>query len=367
MWPNEAKKCDFIKKYYILFGILLSITAIMADFILQFYDDDFSFTSLVDSLIGLSALLSVIYISVCFIVKDQEIKRLTENLKIFEEYIPKVKIEETEDKAKFHTKIFIIYGIMGNIIYDCLPLLTYEDCHKNRSKHMIKYGIPCGGIVHYVLPYKQDTFPLAEITIVNQMLISTVGTLIVMTVTMLVCGILIHVSANLKYLRSMISNLTYTPNNRIMQHVNSCVKYHTMICDFAGRINEAFSTMMLVHITWTSFIISVLGFEIIMDTNYSNSIRFSLHLGGWLGMLFLICFYGQILMDDSFAVSEALYEAEWYEKPPIVRKSLVLILLRSQRPLVLKAAGVNVMSLATFLGVLYNAYSYFTLLLKIKP
>nr|QNH68046.1 odorant receptor 22 [Apriona germarii] len=152
-----------------------------------------------------------------------------------------------------------------------------------------------------------------------------------------------------------------------MGHVNFCVKYHTTICDFATKINDAFSTMMLVHITWTSFIISVLGFEIIMDTNYSNSVRFSLHLGGWLGMLFLICFYGQILMDDSSTVSETVYQTTWYEKSPTVRKSLVLILLRSQRPLVLKAAGVNVMSLATFLGVLYNAYSYFTLLLKIKP
>ncbi|KAJ8911875.1 hypothetical protein NQ315_012541 [Exocentrus adspersus] len=124
------------------------------------------------------------------------------------------------------------------------------------------------------------------------------GTLIVMTITMLVCGILIHVSANLNYLKSKIQNLSNIPSDNIMEHVNFCVKYHTAICDFSDQINEAFSTMMLVHITWTSFIISVLGFEIIMDTNFSNSVRFSLHLGGWLGMLFLICFYGQILMDD---------------------------------------------------------------------
>lgn len=39
MWPNESKRCDFIKKYYILVTILLSIIAIMADSILQFYGE----------------------------------------------------------------------------------------------------------------------------------------------------------------------------------------------------------------------------------------------------------------------------------------------------------------------------------------
>lgn len=125
--------------------------------------------------------------------------------------------------------------------------------------------------------------------------------------------------------------------------------------------------MMLVHITWTSFIISVLGFEVIMETEISNTFRFLMHLAGWLGMLFIVCHYGQTLMDKSSDISEAVYETKWYEKTGKIRESLCLMLLRSQRPLSLKAAGLKVMSLATFLGVMSTAYSYFTLLLKIKP
>ncbi|KAJ8965910.1 hypothetical protein NQ314_003851 [Rhamnusium bicolor] len=66
---------------------------------------------------------------------------------------------------------------------------------------------------------------------------------------------------------------------------------------FADKVNNAFSIMMLVHITWTSIIISILGIIIIMNPDYSNSFRFTMHLGGWLGILFLICFYGQILIN----------------------------------------------------------------------
>nr|UTN00916.1 odorant receptor [Semanotus bifasciatus] len=367
MWPNEKRKWKFVKEYCILVVITLAMFALLADFVLQFYDDGFSFTDMVESIIAVTALCSVIYISICFMIKKQEIERLTKHIKIFEEFLPQSKIEKAEETAEFYTKIFILYGIVGNIFYACLPLLSYADCNKNRSNHMIKYGIPCGVIARYVLPFKHDFYPLAQFIMVEELFVTIIGTTIVMTVTMLVCGILTHSSANLKHLKTMIKDISYISDSTITAHVNRCVKYHITIIDFADQTNDAFSMVMLVHITWTSFIISVLGFEIIMETNYSNSFRFAMHLVGWLGMLFLVCFYGQILMDNSADIAKAVYDTQWYTKSPSIRRNLVLILLRAQRPLVLKAAGLKIMSLATFLGVLYSAYSYFTLLLKIKP
>nr|UTN00905.1 odorant receptor [Semanotus bifasciatus] len=367
MWPNEDRKCKFVKEFYTLVFITLSMLAALADFVVQFYDDDFSFTNLVESIIGASALCSVIYILICFMIKRREIERLTKHIKVFEDYLPTSKIKTAEETAKFYTKIFILYGMVGNIMYACLPLLSYADCNKNKSKHMIKYGIPCGVLARYVLPFKHDVYPLAQIIMVQQLVATLLGTIIVLTVTMLVCGILTHASANLDHLKIMILETSHIADSTITAHVNLCVKYHTAIIAFADQSNGAFSIMMLVHITWTSFIISVLGFEIVMDTNYFNSFRFTMHLGGWLGMLFLVCFYGQILMDKSTAIATSVYDTEWYKKSPSVRRSLVLILLRAQRPLVLRAAGLQIMSLAVFLGVLYTAYSYFTLLLKIKP
>jgi hypothetical protein len=61
--------------------------------------------------------------------------------------------------------------------------------------------------------------------------------------------------------------------------------------------------MMLLHITWTSFIISILGFEITTTPDYVEAFRFFLHLSGWLGMLFIVCYYGQAIMDEVQFVS----------------------------------------------------------------
>lgn len=63
---------------------------------------------------------------------------------------------------------------------------------------------------------------------------------------------------------------------------------------------DAFSAMMVVHITVTSFEISILCFEIIMVDSIMDSMRFAMHLFGWLVLLFLVCLFGQGLIDEVF-------------------------------------------------------------------
>ena len=142
---------------------------------------------------------------------------------------------------------------------------------------------------------------------------------------------------------------------------------------YATRADSCFTQMMLLHITWTGFVISVLGFEITTTSNYIEAVRFLMHLLGWLGMLFLVCYHGQNLVDEvlntrnyiinlktrtvsqffqSLAISDAIYSFYWYKKEVIVQKYVLLILLRSHKPLTLKACGMKVMSLATFLAVI---------------
>lgn len=61
---------------------------------------------------------------------------------------------------------------------------------------------------------------------------------------------------------------------------------------------------MMLHLTLTSLVISALGFEIIIVHNFSDSLRFTLHLVGWLVLLLLICYYGQVLIDEVYCVND---------------------------------------------------------------
>ncbi|XP_068912467.1 odorant receptor 4-like [Tenebrio molitor] len=232
----------------------------------------------------------------------------------------------------------------------------------------LPFGIPCGLVVRFLMPFRFDYSPLAELVALYEITICILVTTVIIVITMLICGVLMHTTAQLGHLKGMILEMSSVTDRDVLEgRMRLCVKYHTAIVDYATRADQAFNQMMLLHITWTSFIISILGFEITTTPDYLEAFRFVLHLSGWLGMLFIVCYYGQAIMDESSAISDAIYSFRWYEKESSMQKYVILILLRSQKALTLKACGLKVMSLATFLGVLYSAYSYFTLLLKLKP
>lgn len=70
---------------------------------------------------------------------------------------------------------------------------------------------------------------------------------------------------------------------------------------YATKADLCFNQLMLLHITWTGFVISILGFEITTTSDIIEAIRFIMHLAGWLIMLFIVCYYGQNLLDEVFA------------------------------------------------------------------
>lgn len=117
----------------------------------------------------------MIYAAICYIVKRDKIKDVIKSLKTFEKYLPEEEIQAAEDSAKFYTKTFIIYGIIGNTLYDILPFFAVKECDVYRSRHMTDYGIACKVIVRYVLPFKYDYSPLHEMVVFEQMAVAILG------------------------------------------------------------------------------------------------------------------------------------------------------------------------------------------------
>lgn len=96
-------------------------------------------------------------------------------MKIFENFLTIQKIKEAESSVKFYTKLFVLYGVVGNCLYDIVPFFTSKDCMKYRTKHMIKFGIACKVLVRYGLPFKYDRSPYYELVIFEQVLVSILG------------------------------------------------------------------------------------------------------------------------------------------------------------------------------------------------
>ncbi|OAD54307.1 Odorant receptor 85e [Eufriesea mexicana] len=75
--------------------------------------------------------------------------------------------------------------------------------------------------------------------------------------------------------------------------------------------------------------------------------------------LSLFCFPGDMLMQQSFSISTAVYSIQWSQLPTFVKDEVCMIILRSQKPSCITAGKIYVMHLENFLAILSTAFSYF--------
>ncbi|XP_015836240.1 odorant receptor 49b [Tribolium castaneum] len=362
LWPSNDNydQWRLVKDASLIVSLMPCALPILAHFVLQITGDVYNMVTITENLIALICIIGMIYMTICFVKNRKLVKTLVKNLPAFTKYSKTTDIILTDKKANLYTKIFVFYGVIGNVVYMIMPYLNIEKCQQRQNN-----DVPCGLVTRCWFPFKFDYSPVFEIVFVHQFYTCLMVSVIILDLTMLICGFLMHITNQLKHLRGFIKRFDCS-SQKIAEDVIYCVKFHTAIITYSEKTNEAFGTMMMLHITLTSLVISALGFEILIVDNFNDSLRFTLHLLGWLVLLLLICYYGQLLIDESIAVAEDIYYVPWHLAPVDVQKDIYMILMRSQKPLTLNAANIGVMSFPTFLRVISSAYSYFTLLLNIK-
>jgi hypothetical protein len=75
---------------------------------------------------------------------------------------------ETDRKANLYAKLFLFYGISGNIVYMTMPYLFMDKCRYQREQNMVDLDIPCGLVTRCWFPFKFDYTPVFEMVFVHQ-------------------------------------------------------------------------------------------------------------------------------------------------------------------------------------------------------
>uniref|UniRef100_A0A6P7GZ74 Uncharacterized protein LOC114344804 n=1 Tax=Diabrotica virgifera virgifera TaxID=50390 RepID=A0A6P7GZ74_DIAVI len=78
--------------------------------------------------------------------------------------------------------------------------------------------------------------------------------------------------------------------------VRMCTEYHIAIIRYTKEVFGHFDLLLIVHVSLTSLIMGVLCFQMVFEENASDKLRYFLHLAGWVAVLFLTCYYGQLIL-----------------------------------------------------------------------
>ncbi|XP_043657160.1 odorant receptor 85b [Drosophila teissieri] len=140
------------------------------------------------------------------------------------------------------------------------------------------------------------------------------------------------------------------------------VRYHERIIRISNVMNDIFGIPLLLNFMVSSFVICFVGFQMTVGVPPDLVVKLFLFLVSSMSQVYLICHYGQLLADASHGFSVATYNQNWYQADVRYKRALVIIMVRSQKVVFLKATIFLDITRSTMTDLLQISYKFFALL-----
>ncbi|KAL2738242.1 odorant receptor Or2-like isoform X1 [Vespula maculifrons] len=149
------------------------------------------------------------------------------------------------------------------------------------------------------------------------------------------------------------------------KRLNDCIKRHNELINYVDKLENIFTHTMMCQLLISSIMLCVAGFQMFLSQGtLIRRMIFIAHTNGCFFQLFAITLTANELLIASQGVSEGAYAANWPFLPLEIfdnmGTSLLLIMIRAQKPCCITAGGFFPVSLETCMAVLKTAASYFT-------
>ncbi|KAM7361891.1 odorant receptor 85c-like isoform 2-T2 [Cochliomyia hominivorax] len=152
-------------------------------------------------------------------------------------------------------------------------------------------------------------------------------------------------------------------NQRVedIKFLKRIVRYHSYLLQLSEQLNHVFGLPLLLNFISSSFVICFVGFQITVGASAETVLKLVLFLFSSIAQVYMICHYGQELIDVSSNVAHSVFDQNWSKSDIRYQKMLILIMKRSQKPVQLKATTFVHISRGTMseLFILFSDYANF--------
>ncbi|XP_017012670.2 odorant receptor 67a-like [Drosophila takahashii] len=147
--------------------------------------------------------------------------------------------------------------------------------------------------------------------------------------------------------------------NEDLKALQSLIAYHIDILRLTDLMNEVFGVPLLLNFMASSVLVCLVGFQLTFILSDYYFFKQVLFLVAGLVEIYLLCSFSQMLINASEDVSTAAYDMSWTEADTRCRKMLIILLMRAQKPVCLKATIVLDLSMETMSIFLGTSYKFF--------
>ncbi|XP_051164809.1 odorant receptor 33a-like [Leptopilina boulardi] len=299
-----------------------------------------------------------------FLSRHRGIKSLLKTL--LEDHCQPQDITELEMQKKFDeeakkvTFIYITIVIVGVISYYFSILISDERVQALNTWR----------------PYDINLKLHFWITWIHELIGHIVTSSVHVAVDSLVPGFIIQTCCQLHFLQHRLNrfplkveNIQMTSNSIKFKQkfestfISKSVIHHNTIFRFAENIKNLFVEILLAQFVSSLIAICVTMYKISKEPlNFGNMIAFFTFLICMLTQLFFHCFYGNELMFSSSDLPEAIFETNWLLLGRETRKSLLIMMIRCKKPILISIGSIVFVNLNSFASILKASYSAFNVL-----
>ncbi|XP_065073969.1 odorant receptor 83a [Ochlerotatus camptorhynchus] len=156
--------------------------------------------------------------------------------------------------------------------------------------------------------------------------------------------------------------------------LDACIDHHAMLLNFCHQLEECYHPFVMLKLGQMLSLLCVLSYmaTVVFNPFQQDSLsamklmNIMEYFVLTMTELFLFCYLGQTLINQSSKVGDALMTTPWYEGGATFRRRVVFILMASQKALKLTAFKMYRLDFETYFTVLKTAFSYYTLLKKLQ-
>uniref|UniRef100_A0A182S530 Uncharacterized protein n=1 Tax=Anopheles funestus TaxID=62324 RepID=A0A182S530_ANOFN len=166
-------------------------------------------------------------------------------------------------------------------------------------------------------------------------------------------------------LRNFRSGIPNEGLSALKRKLHQLVEDHLRIIRYVKDINDLVTYICLIEFLSFGLILCALLFLLNVINVMAQIVIVVAYIFSMLAQIFAFYWHSNEVREESMKIAEAAYSGPWVEVENSIKKKLLLIIIRAQRPLEITVGNLYPMTLEMFQSLLNVSYSYFTILRRI--
>ncbi|KAK2574919.1 hypothetical protein KPH14_002610 [Odynerus spinipes] len=187
--------------------------------------------------------------------------------------------------------------------------------------------------------------------------------------TLTICFILslvLHICGKLSIIKQRVQMFDTSSKNKLDTAIRHHVQIHLQLIDMVKLIEDIFQYILLLDLVQTSVRLGLSSYVALTSKDAGSEFLAMCTFASYASLLFVLlyvyCFVGEYLTQESKDLTEAYYQCNWQEMPLSCKSSLLICMISSQTHLNFTAGKFYKFSLYGFTGIVKTSMAYLSML-----